>query len=192
MCVNREQREVRRDSSGIPTLASTLAAPGAQSTDPCWRFGPITVETSLCGGCHHSAALCVLCLYTNKTKLLYIRGLCWQQAGNAFVLGHTLKLTHINYSYMADMLFFFSLTLPTPPASTEWFVPLDWESRVGLHARSTSKQNRRVCACVCSCVCVCCMVKTWKPLMNSFRFISIIIHCQLVQFRQVCLSSIQL
>lgn len=155
---------MRGDSSGVPTLA----APGARDADPCCRLGLVTVETSLCDGCHHSAGLCLLCLYPNKTKLLYIRGLPRQRAGNAFVLVHTH--THINYCSTADMLFFFSLTLPPPPASPEWSVPLDWESSVGLRARSTSEQNRSVC-CVCG---------SWKRLMKRFHFISIIILCQLV------------
>lgn len=134
--------EMRGDSSGVPTLA----APGARDADPCCRLGLVTVETSLYDGCHHSAGLCLLCLYPNKTKLLYIRGLPRQRAGNAFVLVHTH--THINYCSTADMLFFFSLTLP--PLLLHQNGPSHWTGNQALGSVPGALQNRTGVCAVCA------------------------------------------
>ena len=98
----RGQRWVRgggrgTDSSGIPTLASMLAAPGAQNPDPRWRLGLVALVTSLWEGVITQQPLSVVSLYkqNQKKKLLHIMGLGWGWAGNAFVLGDTRPLVTV-------------------------------------------------------------------------------------------------
>lgn len=116
-----------------------------------------------------------------------MKTLHWQRAGNAFVMTHTHKCKLLLlHCCIGDVLFLFPLTPPYPLLVDKMVCPIGPWIKAWEHGQDHFRKNRNVCVCVCACR------GTWKPLMKSFNFISIIIHCQLVPFRQVCLSSIQL
>lgn len=133
------------DSSGIPTLASTVAAPEAQNPDPCWSFGLVTVATSLLDGGHRSAAF-VCCVFMQKKKkkkkLLYTKIYVKDKLGILGVWTHTQ--THSSALWVT-CCFSGPWHLPPPSSLTEWFAPLNCESKAGNGARTTSKQNKMVC-----------------------------------------------